>query len=106
MENKVPRKLKKELSKIDCIEKSAFYVRPSVWKVKLKEGIKLNKWTKRLVSCIYREKSRAEKTMSEIALKRQLEWAHKGISPIDSLYERAFRDKRGRIGDSKSRRTG
>lgn len=93
MKNKVPRKLKKELSKIDCIEKSAFYVRPSVWKVKLKEGIKLNKWTKRLVSCIYREKSRAEKTMSEIALKRQLEWTHKGISPIDSLYERAFRDK-------------
>ena len=66
MKNKVPRKLKKELSKIDCIEKSAFYVRPSVWKVKLKEGIKLNKWTKRLVVHIYREKKRAYKSKSNI----------------------------------------
>ena len=74
MKNKVPRKLKKELSKIDCIEHSAAYVIPPVWKVRLKEGVKLNKWTKRLVSNIYREKKRAYKKMSEIAIERQISW--------------------------------
>jgi len=59
MKNKVPRKLKKELRKVEFIEQSAAYVATPVCIVKLKEGVKLNKWTKRLVNNIYREKKRA-----------------------------------------------
>lgn len=65
---KVPRKLKKELYKVDCIEQTAAYVIPPVWIVKLKEVVTLNKWTKRLIDNIYREKKRAYKQMSEAAL--------------------------------------
>lgn len=88
MKNKVPRKLKKELSKVECIEQSAAYVVPPVWRVKLKEGVKLNKWTKRLVNNIYREKKRAYKQMSDAAFERQIDWARKGIYPIDSFEEK------------------
>jgi len=63
------------------------------FRVKLKQGVKVNKWTKRLVRNIYREKKRAYKKMSEIAIERQMSWAKKGVYPIDSLYEQAFRDK-------------
>lgn len=85
--SKVPRKLKKELCKVDCIEQTAAYVIPPVWRVKLKEGVALNKWTKRLINNIYREK-RAYKQMSEAALERQMGWAQKGIYPIDSFEEK------------------
>ena len=85
---KVPRKLKKELCKVDCIEQTAAYVIPPVWRVKLKEGVTLNKWTKRLINNIYREKKRAYKQMSEAALERQMSWAQKGIYPIDSFEEK------------------
>lgn len=50
---KVLRKLKKELCKVDCIEQTAVYVIPPVWRVKLKEVVTLNKWTKRLIIIIY-----------------------------------------------------
>ena len=36
MRLRIPRKLKKELCKIDCIEQTASYVTPSFWRVKLK----------------------------------------------------------------------
>lgn len=88
---KVPRKLKKELCKVDCIEQTAAYVIPPVWRVKLKEGVTLNKWTKRLINNIYREKKRAYKQMSEAALERQIGWAQKGIYPIDSFEEKMKR---------------
>lgn len=93
MKNKVPRKLKKELCKVECIEQSAAYIVPPVWRVKLKEGVKLNKWTKRLVNNIYREKKRAYKQMSDAAFERQMGWARKGIYPIDSFEEKMKRSK-------------
>ena len=103
---KVPRKLKKELYKVDCIETSrpSFKTEPNPFsstkmvftqsqRVKLKDGVKSNKWTKRLVRNILREARNNQREQMYRAMKRQMEWAHKGISPIDSLYERAFRDK-------------
>lgn len=75
MENKVPRKLKKELRKVECIEQSAAYVVPPVCRVKLKESVKLNKWTKRLVRNILREVRRNYKRNMELAMKRQIEWS-------------------------------
>lgn len=90
---KVSRKLKKELCKVDCIEQTAAYVIPPVWRVKLKKGVTLNKWTKRLINNIYREKKRAYNQMSEAALERQIGWAQKGIYPIDSFEEKMKRSK-------------
>lgn len=105
MENKVPRKLKKELRKVDCLETSQPFIKmepnpfsPSKMmftqnsRVKLKEGVKINKWTKRLVRNILREVRRNHKRNTELAMKRQMEWIHKGINPINS-YEEMLRSK-------------
>lgn len=111
MKNKVPRKLKKELRKVECVEMSKqpefvrhFHTHPygdsltegfvfkNTFRVKLKQGVKVNKWTKRLVRNIYREKKRAYKKMSEIAIERQMSWLKKGITPIDT-YEEAMNSK-------------
>ena len=74
MKNKVPRKLKKELRKVDCLETSqpSIKMEPNPFspskmmftqnsRVKLKEGVKINKWTKRLVRNILREVRRNHK---------------------------------------------
>lgn len=100
MENKVPRKLKKELRKVDCLETSQPFIKmepnpfsPSKMmftqnsRVKLKEGVKINKWTKRLVRNILREVRRNHKRNTELAMKRQMEWIHKGINPMTELKE-------------------
>ena len=111
MKNKVPRKLKKELRKVECVEMSKqpefvshFHTHPygdsliegfvfkNTFRVKLKQGVKVNKWTKRLVRNIYREKKRAHNKMSEIAIERQMSWLKKGITPIDT-YEEAMKIK-------------
>lgn len=97
MKNKVPRKLKKELRKVDCLEISqpSIKMEPNPFspskmmftqnsRVKLKEGVKINKWTKRLVRNILREVRRNHKRNMELAMKRQMEWIHKGINPMNS----------------------
>lgn len=85
MKNKVPRKLKKELRKVDCLETSqpSIKMEPNPFspskmmftqnsRVKLKEGVKINKWTKRLVRHILREVRRNHKRNMELAMKRQM----------------------------------
>ena len=104
MKNKVPRKLKKELRKVDCLETS----RPSIkmkknpfspykmmftqQRVKLKEGVKMNKWTKRLVRNILREVRRNHKRNMELAMKRQIDWIHNGINPMNSYTNYSIKD--------------
>lgn len=105
MKNKVPRKLKKELCKVDCLETSqpSIKMEPNPFspskmmftqnlRVKLKEGIKINKWTKRLVSNILREVRRNHKRNMELAMKRQTDCIHKGVDPMNS-YEDMLRSK-------------
>lgn len=105
MKNKVPRKLKKELRKVDCLETSqpSIKMEPNPFspskmmftqnlRVKFKEGIKINKWTKRLVRNTIREVRRNHKRSMELAMKRQTEWIHKGINTMNS-YEEMLRSK-------------
>lgn len=98
---KIPRKLKKEFHKIECIEQTQPHWRypnemvASVTKmimtyhqrVKFKDGAKRNKWTKRLVNRIIREQLQFHRNAMDNMIKRQMDWAHKGISPIDSFAE-------------------
>lgn len=100
MKNKVPRKLKKELPKIKdwaltqpILRQMTPYGLTVREEMRLHEGVKVNKWTKRLICRMYSEKRAALKKMHEQALERQMSWAKKGVYPIDSLYEQAFRDK-------------
>lgn len=106
MKNKVPRKLKKELRKVDCLETSqpSIKMEPNPFspskmmftqnsRVKLKEGVKINKWTKRLVRHILQEVRRNHKRNMELAMKRQMEWIHKGINPMNSFEEKMKRSK-------------
>lgn len=106
MKNKVPRKLKKELRKVDCLEtfQPSIKMEPNPFspskmmftqnsRVKLKEGVKINKWTKRLVRNILREVRRNHKRNMELAMKRQMSWARKGIYSIDSFEEKMKRSK-------------
>lgn len=102
---KIPRKLKKEFCKVDCLETSQPYIetKPNPFcpskmmftqnsRVKLKEGVKMNKWTKRLVRNILREVRRNHKRNMELAMKRQMDWIHKGINPMNG-YEKRLRSK-------------
>lgn len=100
---KIPRKLKKEFRKIECMEQTQPYwnyhlneaFTPTITKmtfyvnqrIKLKEGAKRNKWTKRLVNHIIREKTAFYAKVMDNMIKRQMDWAHKGISPINSFAE-------------------
>lgn len=106
MKNKVPRKLKKELRKVDCLETSqpSIKMEPNPFspskmmftqnsRVKLKEGVKINKWTKRLVRHILREVRRNHKRNMELAMKRQMQWIHKGINTMNSFEEKMKRSK-------------
>lgn len=97
---KVPRKLKKELPKIkDWVLTQPILRQMSPYgltvreELRLHEGVKVNKWTKRLIRRMYSEKRAALKKMHEQYLKRQMSWAKKGVYPIDSLYEQAFCNK-------------
>lgn len=85
---KIPRKLKKEFHKIECIEQTQPHWRypnemiASVTKmimtyhqrVKLKDGAKRNKWTKRLVNRIIREQIAFHAKAMDNMIKRQMEW--------------------------------
>lgn len=104
---KIPRKLKKEVWKIECWEREAPSFHSSVYAdpfgrgdslysfgtfmpkevLKLKEGVKVNKWTRRLIRKAYREKRQMYKTFHEKEVERIMGWQHKGISPIDSFAE-------------------
>lgn len=97
---KIPRRLKKELCKVDCLETSqpSIKMEPNPFspskmmftqnlRVKLKEGVKMNKWTKLLVRNILREVRRNHKRNMELAMKRQMDWTHKGINPMNSYEE-------------------
>lgn len=96
----IPRKLKKEFEKVDCIEKTQprfnYPQNPfqtskfefiTYQRVKLKDGVKVNKWTQRMVRNIYREIKREQKQALDRIIEKQLDWARKGISPIDSFAE-------------------
>ena len=96
MKNKVPRKLKKELKKVECLSTSQPSIKmspnpfsPSKMmftqnsRVKLKEGVKINKWTKRLVRNILREVRRNHKRNMELAMKRQMEWIEESRGATD-----------------------
>ena len=97
---KIPRKLKKEFEKVDCIEKTqprfnhpknpfqtSKFEFITYQTVKLKDGVKVNKWTKRLVRNIYREIKREQKQALDRMIEKRIDWAHKGISLIDSFAE-------------------
>lgn len=98
---KIPRKLKKEFHKIECIEQTQPHWRypnemiASVTKmimtyhqrVKLKDGAKRNKWTKRLVNRIIREQIAFHAKAMDNMIKRQMEWMHQGVNPINSFAE-------------------
>lgn len=104
---KIPRKLKKEVWKIECWKREAPSFRSGMhidpfgrWDsrysfgtfmprevLKLKEGVKVNKWTRRLIRKAYREKRQMYKTFHEKEVERIMGWQRKGISPIDSFAE-------------------
>lgn len=98
---KIPRKLKKEFRKIECMEQTQPHWRypnemvASVTKmimtyhqrVKLKDGAKRNKWTKRLVNHIIREQLQFHRKAMDNMIKRQMEWMHQGVNPINSFAE-------------------
>ena len=98
---KIPRKLKKEFRKIECLEQTQPYCNyPNAMnapttkmtmtyhqRVKLKDGAKRNKWTKRLVNRIIREQLQLYRKALDNMIKRQMERMHQGISPIDSFAE-------------------
>lgn len=89
MKNKLPRKLKKELCKIDCIERQRMiptisgsqnpFLNDSLTmllpksKIRLKKGVKVNKWTKLLINKWESEMTRNFQSM----MKREL----RSISP-------------------------
>lgn len=96
----IPRKLKKEFKKVDCIEKTqprfnypqnpfqtSKFEFTTYQRIKLKDGVKVNRWTQRLVRNIYREIKREHKQALDRMIENQKAWARKGISPIDSFAE-------------------
>lgn len=52
---KIPRKLKKEIVKVESIVKQPFWVNPQSFGVLLKPGVKRNKWTNKLINRIVSE---------------------------------------------------
>lgn len=95
---KIPRKLKKEFWKIDCWE-----VLPPVWqmspmgvtvneRLRLKKGVKINKWTLRLSKMMRREKQRQLCEFHKREVERLIAWHSKGVYPINS-YEDMLRSK-------------
>lgn len=99
---KIPRKLKKEFRKIDCVEQTQphwnYHLNEMVTpitqmtftvnlRVKLKDGAKRNKWTKRLVNRIIREQLQFHTKMMDNMIKRQMDWMHQGVNPINSFAE-------------------
>lgn len=96
----IPRKLKKEFKKVDCIEKTqprfnypqnpfqtSKFEFTTYQRTMLKDGVKVNRWTQRLVRNIYREIKREHKQALDRMIENQKAWARKGISPIDSFAE-------------------
>jgi len=90
MKIKVSRKLKKELCKVDCLETTQPSIKTTpnpfspikilftqYTRVKLKDDVKVNKCTKRLVRNILREVKRNHRHQIENAMKRQIAWPDK-----------------------------
>lgn len=91
MKNKVPRKLKKELKKVECLSTSqpSIKMSPNPFSpvkmiftqytgVKFKKGVVKNKWTRLLERNIIRENKRTIHKHMENAFKRQSEyWAER-----------------------------
>ena len=55
---KIPRKLKKEIVKVESIVKQPYWVNPQSFGVRLKSGVKVNKWTVKLINKIIAEQKR------------------------------------------------
>lgn len=65
MKNKIPRKIKKEICKVECITRRPVYgVEYFITRfgVRLKSGAKVNRWTLKMINKIIAEQNRIIKT--------------------------------------------
>jgi hypothetical protein len=60
---KIPRKLKKEIVKVESKSQSAVWVKPQIIGVLLKPGVKRNKWTNKLINRIINEQKNIFKNL-------------------------------------------
>ena len=86
MKKKLPRKLKKELRKIkgwEMIQPQSWHMTPYGYhyreELRLHEGVKVNKWTKRLIRKFYTEKRLMIEKVYKQSLENQRTWAAKGL---------------------------
>lgn len=106
---RIPRKLKKEFCKIEGwqvqapMHRSGFHTDPhgrgdSRWDfcsfitretLKLKDGVKVNKWTRRLIRRLYNEKLKGHRYFAEKIMKN--DWSHPNFP--DEYYQKMVRSK-------------